>query len=109
MFVVPRKYFSNPTHGFRGDSHVVTRTVFRAQAAPAPAPPPPSVGRQFSRDDPLALPPNPEAIPPSASDPAAYGAPPPPATVEEALRQRLERYRADEAKAKADGNASKAR
>ena len=63
--------------------------------------------RQFSRDDPIQLPENPEDLPPA--DPATFGAPPPPATVEEALAQRLAKYRQDEAKAKAEGNSSKAR
>ncbi len=80
--------------------------------AVAPAPTttaaPPAVSRQFSRDDPISLPENPEEIP--AADPAAvFGAPPPPGSVKEALEQRLAKYRHDEAKAKADGNGGKAR
>ena len=72
------------------------------------APPPVAAAqRQFSRDEPIQLPTNVEDIPPP--DPAAFGAPPPPKTVEEALKQRLEKYTQDEAKAKAEGNASKAR
>jgi hypothetical protein len=59
---------------------------------------PPSFARTFSRDDPIQMPENPEDIPPP--DPAVFGAPPPPATVEEALQQRLAKYREDEAKAK---------
>ena len=54
--------------------------------------------RTFSRDDPIQLPENPEDIP--APDPSVFGAPPPPATVEEALQQRLAKYREDETKAK---------
>ncbi len=75
-----------------------------AQSAPVP---PAGPARQFSRDDPLQLPDNPEDLPPA--DPALFGAPPPPRTVEEALSQRLAKYRQDEAKAKAEGNAGKAR
>ena len=65
------------------------------------------VNRQFSRDDPVEMPDNPEDIPPP--DPSIFGAPPPPKTVEEALQQRLIKYRGDEQKAKEEGNTSKAR
>ena len=70
-------------------------------------PPPPLPQRQFSRDDPIQMPENPEDLPPA--DPAVYGAPPPPKTVMEALEQRLAKYKEDEAKAKAESNASRAR
>ena len=68
---------------------------------------PPQAQRQFSRDEPIAMPENVEDIPPP--DPAMFGAPPPPSSVEEALNQRLAKYRADEQKAKQEENASKAR
>ena len=68
---------------------------------------PPKLDRTFSRDDPIQLPDKPEDIP--AADPAMFGAPPPPATILEALDQRLERYKKDEEKAKSEGNNSKAR
>ena len=63
-----------------------------------PSPSLPILVRTFSRDDPIQIPDNPEDIPPP--DPSLFGAPPPPATVEEALQQRLAKYREDEAKAK---------
>lgn len=44
------------------------------------------------------MPENIEDIPPP--DPALFGAPPAPSTIEEALQQRLEKYKQDEAKAK---------
>ncbi len=69
--------------------------------------PPAAPTRQFSRDDPIRLPDNPEDIPPA--DPALFGAPPPPKTVSEALEQRLLKYRQDEAKAKQEGNSAKVR
>ncbi len=52
---------------------------------------PTPVERTFSRDDPIVMPENPDDIPPANRD--VYGAPPPPKTAEEALRQRLEKYR----------------
>ena len=64
---------------------------------------PPKLQRTFSRDDPIQIPDNPEDIPPP--DRTA----PVPNTIEEALNQRLSRYRQDESKAKAEGNASKSR
>ena len=64
---------------------------------------PPKLQRTFSRDDPIQIPDNPDDIPPP--DRTA----PVPKTVEEALNQRLSRYREDEAKAKAEGNASRTR
>ena len=70
-------------------------------------PTPQKLQRTFSRDDPIQIPDNPEDIPPP--DPSVFGAPPPPTSVEEALNQRLAKYREDEAKAKEEGNASKAR
>lgn len=73
----------------------------------AAAPPPPAVERSFSRDAPLEIPENPDDIPPPK--PEVYGAPPPAKTADEALKQRLEKYRQDEAKAKAEGNTSRAR
>jgi hypothetical protein len=44
------------------------------------------------------MPDNMDDIPPP--DPALFGAPPPPSTIEEALQQRLDKYKQDEAKAK---------
>ena len=70
-------------------------------------PSPSKVQRTFSRDDPIQIPENPEDIP--SPDPAVFGAPPPPTSIEEALNQRLSKYRQDEVKAKEEGNASKAR
>ena len=64
---------------------------------------PAKLQRTFSRDDPIQIPDNPDDIPPP--DRTA----PVPKTVEEALNQRLSRYREDEAKAKAEGNASRTR
>ena len=58
----------------------------------------PGLERMFSRDDPIQMPENPDELPPP--DPAVFGAPPPPATVAEALQQRLTKYREDETKAK---------
>ena len=74
---------------------------------PNKQPSPPKVQRTFSRDDPIQIPENPEDIP--SPDPAVFGAPPPPTSIEEALNQRLSKYRQDEVKAKEEGNASKAR
>jgi len=71
------------------------------------APNPPKLQRTFSRDDPIQIPDNPEDIPPP--DPSVFGAPPAPNTIEEALNQRLAKYREDEAKAKEEGNGSRAR
>lgn len=68
---------------------------------------PPTTLRSFSRDDPIQLPENIEDIPPA--NPEVFGAPPAPQTAAEALKQRLEKYRQDEAKAKAEGNSSRAR
>ena len=45
---------------------------------------------QVSKDEPVALPENLNELPPA--DPALYGAPPAPRTVEEALLQRLEKF-----------------
>ena len=59
--------------------------------------------RAFSRDDPIQLPENLEDLP--KADATTFGAPPPPATVMEALDQRLKRYRQDESRAKEEGNA----
>jgi len=72
--------------------------------------PPPAV-RSFSRDDPIQIP-SPsqggeEGIPPPA--PELFGAPPPPSSILEALTQRFEKYKGEEAKAKESGNHSKAR
>jgi len=58
----------------------------------------PGYERTFSRDDPIQIPDNPDELPPP--DPAVFGAPPPPTSVEEALQQRLTKYREDEEKAK---------
>ena len=74
---------------------------------PNKQPSPAKVQRTFSRDDPIQIPENPEDIP--SPDPAVFGAPPPPTSIEEALNQRLSKYRQDEVKAKEEGNASKAR
>ena len=71
------------------------------------APAPSSLHRAFSRDDPIDLPENPEDIPPP--DPKLFGAPPPANTTEEALLQRLAKYRSDEAKAKEENNSSRTR
>ena len=71
------------------------------------APQPPTLQRAFSRDDPIDIPENPEDIPPP--DPKLFGAPPPANTTEEALLQRLAKYRADEAKAKEENNSSRMR
>merc|ERR1719412_1786447 len=68
---------------------------------------PPKLQRTFSRDDPIQIPDNPADIPPP--DPSVFGAPPPPKTIEDALNQRLAKYREDEAKAKGEGNGSRAR
>jgi len=46
-------------------------------------------------------------VPPGGAD--LYGAPDAPATIAEALKQRMEKYQAEERKAKQDGNGSKAR
>lgn len=73
----------------------------------ATKPPPTTTLRSFSRDDPIQVPENIEDIPPA--NPEVFGAPPPPQTADEALKQRLEKYRQDEAKAKAEGNSSRAR
>ncbi|XP_043233543.1 coiled-coil and C2 domain-containing protein 1-like isoform X2 [Amphibalanus amphitrite] len=56
-------------------------------------------------DEPLVVP---EGGPPPA-DPSLYNAPPPPATVLDALQQRLERYKQEETEAKESGSGSKAR
>ena len=64
---------------------------------------PPKLQRTFSRDDPIQIPDNPEDIPPPDRTV------PLPKTIEEALNQRLYRYRDDESKAKSEGNASRAR
>ena len=45
---------------------------------------------QVSKDEPVQLPDNLGELPPA--DPALYGAPPPPTSVEEALLQRLEKF-----------------
>ena len=45
---------------------------------------------QVSKDEPVPLPENLNELPPA--DPALYGAPPPPKSVEEALLQRLEKF-----------------
>ena len=55
----------------------------------------------------IAIPENPEDIPPP--DHATFGAPPPPTSIDEALQQRLNKYRQDEAKAKEEGNSSRMR
>ena len=73
-----------------------TETKFEAQI-------PATLQRSFSRDDPIQIPDNPEDIPPPDSTV------PIPKTIEEALHQRLSRYRNDESKAKAEGNASRSR
>ena len=44
----------------------------------------------MSKDEPVPLPENLNELPPA--DPALYGAPPPPKSVEEALLQRLEKF-----------------
>ena len=80
------------------------------QPQPPPPPtvtPPRNVERSFSRDDPIQMPDNPEDIPPA--NPEVFGAPPAPKSAEEALQQRLAKYRQDESKAKAEGNSSRAR
>jgi len=78
-----------------------------ASASPSSATPPPTAARQFSRDDPIQMPDNPQEIP--AADPSTFGAPPAPNTTMEALDQRLAKYKGDEGKAKEQGNSSKAR
>ena len=78
-----------------------------ADLASLPSLTPPPLGRTFSRDDPIDLPENPEDIPPA--DPKVFGAPPPANTIEEALQQRLAKYKSDEAKAKEEGNSSRVR
>ena len=50
---------------------------------------------------------NPEDIPPP--DAATFNAPPPPNSIEEALQQRLAKYKQDEEKAKEEGNSSRMR
>lgn len=78
------------------------------QQAAADVAPKVQISRAFSRDDPIQLPENPEDVPPAS--PAVFGAPlQPPGTIKEALVQRLEKYRADEAKAREEANASRAR
>ena len=66
-----------------------------------------AVERTISRDQPIAIPENPEDIPPP--DHATFGAPPPPTSIDEALQQRLNKYRQDEAKAKEEGNSARMR
>ena len=78
-----------------------------ADLASLPSLTPPPLGRTFSRDDPIDLPENPEDIPPA--DPKVFGAPPAANTIEEALRQRLAKYKSDEAKAKEEENSSRVR
>jgi coiled-coil and C2 domain-containing protein 1 len=80
----------------------------RADMAAACPPTPPSLPeRQISKDEPIEMPENLNDLPPA--DPALFGAPPPPKTTEEALTQRLEKFRKDEVKAKEEGNSSRAR
>jgi coiled-coil and C2 domain-containing protein 1 len=62
---------------------------------------------QFSHDTPIVEPSNPNDIPPP--DPEQYGAPSPPNSILEALMQRVDKYKSEEAKAKETGNSSKAR
>ena len=86
---------------------IPTAVIQYPRGEPEPRPPPPAPEQQFSRDDPIQMPENPEDLPPV--DPSVYGAPPPPRTVQEALEQRLAKYRQDEEKAKAENNSSRAR
>ena len=78
-----------------------------AKDRPQPPPVPPAVTKQFSHDTPIEVPANPNEIPPP--DPEVFGAPPAPATIKEALTQRLNKYKSEESKAKEAGNSSKAR
>jgi len=67
-----------------------------------PQPQPPTLERSFSRDAPIQIPDNPDDIP--EANPVVVAK-----TADEALRQRLEKYKEDEAKAKSEGNSSRAR
>jgi len=69
--------------------------------------PKPELNSQFSRDTPIVEPSNPNDIP--APQPEMFGAPPAPKSIMEALAQRLDKYKSEEAKAKESGNSSKAR
>jgi len=81
--------------------------MLRKETGSTSAGPPPQMARAFSRDDPIQLPESPEDLP--KADATTFEAPPPPATVLEALDQRLKRYRHDESRAKEEGNASRVR
>jgi len=83
------------------------RTVDMSALQPETTTHPPPPERSFSRDAPVSVPENPESVPPS--DPEQYGAPDAPATIAEALDQRLAKYKSEELKAKEAGNGSKAR
>ncbi len=65
------------------------------------------LNRAFSRDDPIVIPEDPTKIP--EPDPETFGAPPPPVSVDEALAQRLAKYKEDENKARSEGNQSRVR
>eukprot|EP00092_Neocalanus_flemingeri_P009112 GFUD01009812.1.p1 GENE.GFUD01009812.1~~GFUD01009812.1.p1 ORF type:complete len:808 (-),score=274.71 GFUD01009812.1:294-2717(-) len=83
------------------------RTVDLSALQPEAADHPPPLERKFSRDTPVSMPENSESVP--QSDPEQYGAPEAPATIAEALDQRLQKYKSEELSAKESGNGSKAR